>query len=89
MFFWSIYYIHRIVPITIRWKELGINSIVIAVITLGIILVKDKLFILEDNFRAQNTIYMASIIIIYYSILTLTNYKDVRIIIHQIKKITK
>jgi O-antigen/teichoic acid export membrane protein len=86
MFWWSMHHIHKFSPINIARKKMFINSFIIGIISIIIINIKDDFFILQDSFRMENVTYMVIIIIVYYSILGLVNYNDIRLITHQIKQ---
>lgn len=67
------------------WKYFVINAGVIATITAIIMLFKNKFFILDNTHRFSNIYYLVIVILIYYWIIALFNYRSIKNLIKEIK----
>lgn len=80
---------HQKIEIDRKFLIKNINILIWMSILLRI--VKDKIFILNDSYhqRFVNIGYMATIVVVYYAVIAIVNYKNIRWLIWEIKKLRK
>lgn len=71
-----------------RWFLIK-NVATISIICIGIVAIKDKLFVLEDIHRYTNLIYLFTIGVVYYFIIAGINYPSLKLLRKEVKTFRK
>lgn len=77
--------------IVIDWKFIIKNLSIILILSSISLVIKDSLFILHDTYhqRFLNIWYLTGIVIIYYGIIALINYKNIQLFIREVRALKK
>ncbi len=81
--------INKIQKITFNRAFFIKNVVTISIICIGILLLKDKFFILQDTYRYQNILYFMIIVVSYYLIIAGVNYPSLKLLKKEIKTFRK
>ena len=84
---WSLKVIQKNIKISFDWMLFIKNLGFIGLCSITFFLVKDNYFVINDTARWYNIKYLMIIIIFYYLVLAAINYKSIKQLIKEIKKI--
>ena len=89
LFYLSYKLINKKKEIYFDWNYLLKNTIAVTIICGFFQLIKNRLFILNDNARYENLMYLCAFLIVYYAILWAINHKNIGYLSKEIKNLKK
>lgn len=87
MFFWSCFYVKKIIPIIRDYRLWVKNFLFIMVIWMGLFFLAKDIFVYDDAYRYKNLLYIALLWIGYAGLLLWFNYKKIPFLIGEIKSL--
>ena len=82
---WSLKIIQKNLKISFDWLFFIKNFIIIVFCSGVLFLIKEKFFIINDSARWNNTKYLFLMIVFYYLLLATINYKNIKMLVKEIK----
>jgi hypothetical protein len=85
LWWYSLRYVNLFQKINFDWKFFTKNTILTIGLTILMYIISSRLFVLNDSMRLVNLWYVLLFGVVYYSIISLVNYKSVKALIVEVK----